>query len=29
MRRREASINDLAIGPADRRIHGPRPGAEH
>ena len=24
MRRREASINDLAIDPADRRIHGPR-----
>jgi nuclear transport factor 2 (NTF2) superfamily protein len=29
MRRREASINDLAIDPADRRIHGPRPEAEH
>ena len=28
MRRREASINDLAIDPADRRIHGPRPEAE-
>jgi nuclear transport factor 2 (NTF2) superfamily protein len=29
MRRREASINDVAI-PADaRRIHGPRPAAEH
>jgi uncharacterized protein len=25
MRRREASINDVAIGAADRRIHGPRP----
>jgi uncharacterized protein len=29
MRRREASINDLAIDPAERRIHGPRPEAEH
>jgi nuclear transport factor 2 (NTF2) superfamily protein len=29
MRRREASINDLAIDPAGRRIHGPRPAAEH
>jgi len=29
MRRREASINDLAIDPAQRRIHGPRPEAEH
>jgi uncharacterized protein len=29
MRRREASINDLAIDPADRRIRGPRPEAEH
>lgn len=29
MSRREASINDLAIDPADRRIHGPRPGSEH
>ncbi len=28
MRRREASINDVAINAADRRIHGPRPGAE-
>jgi nuclear transport factor 2 (NTF2) superfamily protein len=28
MRRREASINDLAISEADRRIHGPRPEAE-
>lgn len=28
MRRREASINDLAIDPADRRIFGPRPEAE-
>lgn len=27
MRRREASINDVAIAEADRRIHGPR--AEH
>jgi uncharacterized protein len=25
MRRREASLNDLAINEADRRIHGPRP----
>ncbi|MEU2898234.1 MULTISPECIES: nuclear transport factor 2 family protein [Streptomyces] len=29
MRRREASINDVAIREADRRIHGPRPGDEH
>ncbi|MEU3708746.1 nuclear transport factor 2 family protein [Streptomyces catenulae] len=29
MRRREASINDLEITEADRRIHGPRPAAEH
>ena len=29
MRRREASINDLAIDHADRRIRGPRPQAEH
>ena len=28
MSRREASINDLAIDPADRRIHGPRPESE-
>ena len=28
MSRREASINDVAIGVADRRIHGPRPEAE-
>jgi nuclear transport factor 2 (NTF2) superfamily protein len=28
MRRREASINDLAIDEADRRIHGPRPEGE-
>ena len=28
MCRREASINDLAIVEADRRIHGPRPEAE-
>jgi nuclear transport factor 2 (NTF2) superfamily protein len=28
MRRREASINDLAIAEADRRIHGPRPEAQ-
>jgi uncharacterized protein len=28
MRRREASINDLAINEADRRIHGPRPAGE-
>jgi nuclear transport factor 2 (NTF2) superfamily protein len=25
MYRREASINDLAISPSQRRIHGPRP----
>ncbi len=29
MRRREASINDVAITEADKRIHGPRPKAEH
>jgi uncharacterized protein len=29
MRRREASINDVPVDPADRRIHGPRPEAEH
>ncbi|HYK29438.1 MAG TPA: nuclear transport factor 2 family protein [Streptosporangiaceae bacterium] len=29
MRRREASINDLAISQAERRIFGPRPEAEH
>jgi nuclear transport factor 2 (NTF2) superfamily protein len=29
MRRREASINDLAIAESDRRIFGPRPEAEH
>ena len=29
MRRREASINDVPIDEADRRIHGPRPPAEH
>jgi hypothetical protein len=29
MRRREASINDLAISESDRRIHGPRPADEH
>jgi nuclear transport factor 2 (NTF2) superfamily protein len=28
MRRREASINDLAINEADRRIRGPRPAGE-
>ena len=28
MSRREASINDLAIDPADRRIRGPRPESE-
>ncbi len=28
MRRREASINDVAIDEADRRIRGPRPDAE-
>jgi uncharacterized protein len=29
LRRREASINDLAITQSARRIHGPRPEAEH
>jgi nuclear transport factor 2 (NTF2) superfamily protein len=29
MRRREASINDVAIAEADRRILGPRPAEEH
>ena len=29
MRRREASINDLAIEESARRIRGPRPTAEH
>jgi nuclear transport factor 2 (NTF2) superfamily protein len=29
MARREASINDVAIAEAERRIIGPRPGAEH
>ncbi|MGV9601762.1 nuclear transport factor 2 family protein [Streptosporangium sandarakinum] len=29
MRRREASIDDVAITEADRRIHGPRPRGEH
>ena len=29
MARREASINDLRITEAERRIHGPRPPAEH
>jgi nuclear transport factor 2 (NTF2) superfamily protein len=29
LRRREASINDLAIAESARRIHGPRPEAEH
>jgi uncharacterized protein len=29
MRRREASINDVAITEAGRRIFGPRPAAEH
>ncbi|MGW0765499.1 nuclear transport factor 2 family protein [Streptomyces sp. NPDC002676] len=29
MRRREASINDVAISEADRRIHGPRPVDDH
>ena len=28
MRRREASINDVPISEADRRIFGPRPEAE-
>jgi nuclear transport factor 2 (NTF2) superfamily protein len=29
MRRREASINDVRITEAQRRIHGPRPESEH
>lgn len=29
MRRREASINDVPISAAERRIFGPRPAAEH
>lgn len=29
MQRREASINDVPIGESERRIHGPRPQAEH
>ncbi|WP_141587212.1 nuclear transport factor 2 family protein [Actinomadura sp. WMMA1423] len=29
MRRREASINDVPIAEADRRIRGPRPTSEH
>ncbi|MFF5436999.1 nuclear transport factor 2 family protein [Streptomyces achromogenes] len=29
MRRREASINDVAIEESDRRLFGPRPAAEH
>jgi nuclear transport factor 2 (NTF2) superfamily protein len=29
MRRRVASINDLAIDESERRIHGPRPESEH
>ena len=29
MRRREASINDIAIGEDERRIFGPRPAEEH
>jgi uncharacterized protein len=29
MTRREASINDVAIDPSQRRIHGPRPNSEH
>jgi uncharacterized protein len=29
MRRREASINDVAIDETERRIFGPRPGSEH
>jgi nuclear transport factor 2 (NTF2) superfamily protein len=29
MSRREASINDVAIGEADRRLFGPRPAEEH
>jgi uncharacterized protein len=29
MRRREASINDVPIAKADRRVFGPRPESEH
>jgi hypothetical protein len=29
MRRREASINDVAIEDSQRRIFGPRPESEH
>ena len=29
MRRREASINDVAIDESERRIFGPRPESEH
>jgi nuclear transport factor 2 (NTF2) superfamily protein len=29
MSRREASINDVAISAADRRLFGPRPAEEH
>ncbi|GGZ82203.1 hypothetical protein GCM10010389_20180 [Streptomyces echinoruber] len=29
MRRREASINDIAISDADKRIRGPRPADDH
>jgi nuclear transport factor 2 (NTF2) superfamily protein len=29
MRRREASINDVAISESERRIFGPRPETEH
>jgi uncharacterized protein len=29
MRRREASINDVRISEADRRLFGPRPESEH
>jgi nuclear transport factor 2 (NTF2) superfamily protein len=29
MARREASINDVPIDKSNRRIHGPRPAAEH
>ena len=29
MRRREASINDVPITEAERRIFGPRPESEH
>lgn len=28
MTRREASIDDLAVDPSERRVHGPRPASE-